>query len=238
VDFKAVIFDLFGTLVPSGRRDPYIASLRRSAELAGADADRFIEFWTDRSFVDHRMKGTFPSQVDYVRHVCTQLGVTPDDGAVEAAAEERTEFERLLLEPRTDAVTTLTHLKAAGLKLALMTSCPPQTPALWEETPFTPLFDVALFSSKLGLNKPDPRFYQLACERLGVPAGRCAYIGDGANCELDGARDAGMHPVLICPPAEAEIILARAGVREWDGPRVQSLSEVPGLLGVDGEGGA
>ena len=35
-----------------------------------------------------------------------------------------------------------------------------------------------------GLTKPEPRFYELACQRLGVKAGRCLYVGDGAGNEL------------------------------------------------------
>jgi len=46
------------------------------------------------------------------------------------------------------------------------------------------LFEVVVESSKLGMRKPDPRVYTLACAELGVAPERCAYLDDlGINCK-------------------------------------------------------
>jgi len=50
--------------------------------------------------------------------------------------------------------------------------------------------------------KPDPRIYHLALERLKVKPQDCLYVGDGSSHELTGARKVGMHPVQIHVPDE------------------------------------
>lgn len=138
-------------------------------------------------------------------------------------------FTRRLLAPRPDAPATLAALKAAGLKLALMSVCSAEVPHLWPATPMAPYFDAALFPCREGLTKPEPRFYALACRRLGVPAGRCLYVGNGASGELTGAAAAGMHPVLIGVAGDEDYVLERDDARDWPGPTVARLGEVVGL---------
>ena len=63
------------------------------------------------------------------------------------------------------------------------------------------LFDVVLESSKLGLRKPDPRIYELACEELDVEPAEAVFLDDiGAN--LKPARAMGMTTIKVTDPAE------------------------------------
>jgi putative hydrolase of the HAD superfamily len=58
------------------------------------------------------------------------------------------------------------------------------------------LFDVVLESRVLGVRKPDPRFYELACEELGVTPAECVFLDDlGVN--LKPARALGMHTIKV-----------------------------------------
>ena len=50
-----------------------------------------------------------------------------------------------------------------------------------------------------GVEKPDPRIFRIALERLGVAASRALYVGDIRAVDEAGARAAGMHFVLIDP---------------------------------------
>lgn len=229
--YQAVIFDLFGTLVPNNRDEPYHKSIGQMARLLGADPAAFLKVWTSEELTTRRFTGAFASQADCVRHVLAAIGAQAPDEAVVRASKLRAEYNRGLLTPRPDAVETLREIRRRGLKVGLMSACSTDTPATWRTTPLAPLFDEALFSSELGMTKPDPRFYALACERLAVPAGGCLYVGDGAGHELTGAAAAGMTAVLLCDPAERDIVLARAEARDWQGARVERLSEVPSLLG-------
>ena len=63
-------------------------------------------------------------------------------------------------------------------------------------------FDVVLESSKLGVRKPEPAFYTLACERLGVEPDECVFLDDlGVN--LKPARALGMTTIKVGDPAVA-----------------------------------
>jgi putative hydrolase of the HAD superfamily len=70
------------------------------------------------------------------------------------------------------------------------------------------LFDAVLESRVLGLRKPDPRFYELACETLGVQPDESVFLDDlGIN--LKPARALGMHTIKVTDPNEALDELAR-----------------------------
>jgi putative hydrolase of the HAD superfamily len=64
------------------------------------------------------------------------------------------------------------------------------------------LFDTVVESSVVGVRKPDPRFYMIACERLGVEPGRSVFLDDlGVN--LKPARELGMKTIKVTDPDEA-----------------------------------
>jgi putative hydrolase of the HAD superfamily len=57
-------------------------------------------------------------------------------------------------------------------------------------------FDHVVESSKVGVRKPEPRFYEIACELLGVPADECVFLDDlGIN--LKPARAMGMQTIKV-----------------------------------------
>lgn len=61
------------------------------------------------------------------------------------------------------------------------------------------LFDVIIESSKVGVRKPTPRFYELACEGLGVEPEACVFLDDlGIN--LKPARAMGMTTIKVVDP--------------------------------------
>jgi putative hydrolase of the HAD superfamily len=69
------------------------------------------------------------------------------------------------------------------------------------------LFDAVLESRVLGVRKPDPRFYELACAALGVQPEEAVFLDDlGVN--LKPARALGMHTIKVTDPDEALAELA------------------------------
>jgi putative hydrolase of the HAD superfamily len=52
-------------------------------------------------------------------------------------------------------------------------------------------------SAEVGLHKPDPRIFELACARLGVAPSEAAHVGDHHYADLLGARAIGMNAILI-----------------------------------------
>jgi putative hydrolase of the HAD superfamily len=64
------------------------------------------------------------------------------------------------------------------------------------------LFDAVFESSKLGVRKPDPEFYRLACDALEVAPANVVYLDDlGIN--LKPARAMGMHTIKVGSPDSA-----------------------------------
>jgi len=74
------------------------------------------------------------------------------------------------------------------------------------------LFDDVVESSVIGVRKPEPRFYEIACERLGVEPEECIFLDDlGIN--LKPARAMGMTTIKVTsgPQAVAELGAALGG---------------------------
>jgi putative hydrolase of the HAD superfamily len=70
------------------------------------------------------------------------------------------------------------------------------------------LFDAVLESRVLGVRKPDPRFYELACTVLGVEPEESVFLDDlGVN--LKPARALGMHTIKVADPDQALAELER-----------------------------
>lgn len=64
------------------------------------------------------------------------------------------------------------------------------------------MFDEVIESSVVGVRKPEPRFYEIACERLGVAPEECVFLDDlGVN--LKPAREMGMTTIKVTDPSEA-----------------------------------
>jgi len=71
------------------------------------------------------------------------------------------------------------------------------------------LFDIIVESSKAGIRKPDPRIYQIACEKLSVEPAACVYLDDlGINCKPAAAL--GMKAIKVVTEAQALTDLAAA----------------------------
>ena len=70
-------------------------------------------------------------------------------------------------------------------------------------------FDVVVESSKVGVRKPERRFYEIACELLGVQAEECIFLDDlGVN--LKPAAAMGMTTIKVTSGAQAITDLAAA----------------------------
>jgi putative hydrolase of the HAD superfamily len=124
-------------------------------------------------------------------------------------------LELLAGDVRPEMVIALDRVKAAGLATACLTNnigglvgdVRPDVIAVMAR------FDLVLESSRLGVRKPEPAFYALACEQLGVTPEECVFLDDlGVN--LKPAREMGMATIKVGDPAVA-------------------LTELGDLLGLD-----
>lgn len=82
------------------------------------------------------------------------------------------------------------------------------------------LTDVIVYSHEVGMSKPDPRIYALACERLAVRPEDTVFVDDTEQM-VDGARAAGMQALLFEDNAQV-IADIEALLREPADPRALS----------------
>lgn len=225
---RAVVFDLFGTLVYEFPRADWDRWLDEAAAALEADRDAFHAAWAATAI--ERQTGRVGDMAEHLRTIAARAGAWPSDGQVAEALEARAAMYRRWFVPRPGAEEVLETIRARGLALALVSMCAPDTPAMWRSSPLGGTVDVEVFSCEVGLRKPDGAIYLRACEGLAVEPSACLYVGDGAYRELSGATAVGMRAVLLRDPDE-EAEMLRPDAEPWSGETIASLLEIPALLG-------
>jgi putative hydrolase of the HAD superfamily len=82
-------------------------------------------------------------------------------------------------------------------------------------------FETVVDSAEESIEKPDPRLFRIALERLGARPEETAYVGDIFKVDVVGARAAGLFAILIDP---------RGAYADQACDRVAALGEVAALL--------
>ena len=194
------------------------------AAILGAPYEPFMKQW--REITGGRTLGEFQTIEASIEHVCNALGIVVNAEQMTRAVEFRLEYTRRALTPKPDSIATLAQLRRESYKIGLLSNCSIEIPILWPETEFADLVESPVFSSRERLKKPDPRIYQIACERLGVAPAECLYVADGENYELKAAAELGISPVLLRPKSLEAHGALRQEAREWQGPTISALVEV------------
>ncbi len=91
----------------------------------------------------------------------------------------------------------LERLKAAGIKLGIVSNADGRVEADARRFGLAPFFDVIIDSQVVGVEKPNPRIFRIALERLGVMADEALYAGDLYAIDMLGAQAAGIAGKLI-----------------------------------------
>jgi putative hydrolase of the HAD superfamily len=187
IDIRAVIIDWGGVMALPPSKEAFA----RLQELAGLDAVAFAAAWSrhrrvyDLGEVDAR---------EYWRRVGGEGGRNYD----------QSKLERLLAQdaacwsvPNAAMVSWLQRLKAVRLRLALLSNTPrEQWVALQPTLTWLPLCDIVMLSCELGLAKPDPAFYSLCLECLGLGAGETLCIDDRVE-NVATADELGINAILF-----------------------------------------
>jgi HAD superfamily hydrolase (TIGR01549 family) len=159
----------------------------------------------------------------YFNLVLAHAGI-PRSPATDAALDElrRGHARSNLWEDVPDGVrTSLARFRARGLRMAVVSNANGTVGALLDRLELSPFFDAVLDSAVEGVEKPDPRLFLLALERLGALPGEAVHVGDFYSVDVVGARAAGIRPIL----------LDEAGLYpDADCPRVRSLADLAGHL--------
>ena len=109
-------------------------------------------------------------------------------------------------EVRSEMVTALDRVIAAGYATACLTNNVVSDDTATQKRPDVAAvmakFDHVVESSKVGVRKPEPRFYEIACDLVGASPDRCVFLDDlGIN--LKPARAMGMTTIKVADAASA-----------------------------------
>jgi putative hydrolase of the HAD superfamily len=119
-----------------------------------------------------------------------------------------------------DALDAVKTLRARGLRLGVLSNWGVDLPQILRGLGFDDAFAVALNSASEKLEKPAPEFFRRGLERIGVEAKDAVHVGDHPEKDARAAQSLGMTGVF----------LDRSGSVPFDGRRIRSLAELPGLL--------
>ena len=183
--YKAVIFDLFGTLVDIFSRAEYDRILKEMAAVLSISPDDFSRAWIAGR--DARILGKVAGPLGSLIEVCRHLGAARTQAQIKLASKARLDYYSRNMKPRPEAVEVLTQLRIWGCRTGLISNCTAEDYASWKQTPFPHLIESPVFSCSVGLKKPDPRIYEVAVTKLGVKPSSCLYVADGDDGELQGA---------------------------------------------------
>ena len=115
----------------------------------------------------------------------------------------------------------LQELRDRGYRLHVLSNNSSILPLQLEVIGVTGYFDTVSWSEEMGFEKPDPRIFQLALERIGATAAETVYVGDSFEADVLGPRGAGITPI------HADFRRRRT---EGTHLRVESFPELLGLL--------
>ena len=221
---KAVIFDLFGTLVHSFTRREYD---QVNAQMAAAVSVPYPEFWQlmGETYQDSCL-GRYSAYEDLVSDVCCRADVQTDTAQITQAANFHYEFIANAIVPEPEVLEALDKLKKTGYRLGLISDCGPSVPLLFPQSPLARFIDVPVFSCEERIKKPSSAIYHRTCQRLQIEPHECIYVGDGSSQELTGAAAIGMQPVLKRTDLRDVYDSHRPEVETWRGLAVDEIKEI------------
>ncbi len=222
---ETVLLDAGGVLL-----DLDYAYLRRLLTAAGRDVSEDALALSEalaRTEIERRVRHggrTSEAWRHYFRVLLARVGAP--DGEVEGIIDTLWEaHHRVGLWNRAipGAPETVRVLRSAGFRLAVVSNAEGRVAQDLAVAGFDGLFETVVDSHEVGVEKPDPRIFRIALERLGVPPDGAMFLGDVPSVDVVGARAAGLFPVLLDRHELYPTV---------DAVRLRSIRELPGWLGV------
>lgn len=192
------------------------ASLRAVEPLAKRDLE-------DPSFI--RRSDDDSRGLVYFATVLGRAGIEIDD-SVRAALTELRSYHAAhnlweTVEP--GLIPFLERLRRRGLKRVVVSNANGTLHAHFSRLGLTPHFEAIFDSHVEKVEKPDPRFFEIALERSGSRKETTVHVGDFYEIDVVGARRAGLPAILLDP----------TGINhDRDCVRVRSLDELATHLGA------
>jgi putative hydrolase of the HAD superfamily len=196
---RAVLLDSLGTLL---RLEPPAPRLRAELARRGFEVDAEL---AERAFaaeiayyVEHHSEGRDRSSLAELRNRCAAVlhDVLAVPGLPIATAREAM-LDSIRFEPYDDAAPALRELRRRGLRLVVASNWDCSLRAVLERAGLAVLVDGVAGSAEVGARKPDRALFEAALRLARCAAGEAVHVGDSPVNDVDGARAAGIRPVLV-----------------------------------------
>lgn len=196
--YRAIIFDLTGTLVRQAPRRAMLDSIVEMAQELNVDPIHFASLWFSHGShnSDERELPWIESNLETV---CFELGVELDVDTRRRLAHVRHDLIMQTLTPQYGAVAALTKMRGRGLRTAVIGDTPAELPPLFQKTRLARHIDISLLSCGASYRHDDPRVFQRILEEFGLPGGLCMYVSGRCDRSLDIAASLKMRAVRYCP---------------------------------------
>ncbi len=190
---KAVIFDLFGTLIdmPNDSR-PYkqlMADLPREQQARA------------RTVALTEPLANFETYLQ-------KLGISYSGDLAVLEQEMQNDIDDIYIFPEVEQ--TLGRLKESGIKLALISNLATPYKQPFFDLGLDSYFDALVFSCDCGLAKPQPDIYRKALTSLAVAAEQSVMVGDSYRADVEGPAEVGIqgiHLVRRGQPSKASLTI-------------------------------
>jgi len=192
-------FDLGNTLVNDTKLFNDAAMDMGDWLLKNAHVQFKEAFLTTYTRINHGTKKPFIShtfgELEFFEKTFDELAVTTISAATSLKKYREILMEKIL--PDKDIMDAFRLIKERNMRIALMSnesSC--RVDAYLEKTKLAPFFDAIIVSERIGVEKPDPRFFEKALHQLNIEGDQMVMFGD--NEIADGAgKQLGIFFVLV-----------------------------------------
>lgn len=158
----------------------------------------------------------------FVERVFERVGELPEEAEFfEELFDRFARSESWMLYP--DTLPALRAFRGSGKRIAVVSNWDSRLFQLCDELGISPHVDCVLASVRVGAAKPDVRIFNEALTRMGVAREQVIHVGDSIEEDVEGARRAGLRPVLI---RRQEFELKEAKKLPRGVPCIQSLLEL------------
>ena len=199
--YRAVLFDALGTLVSLESPWPLLRttlSRRHGIEISEDDAKHAMlaEMAYYRS---HHHEGSDETSLAELRGRCAVVLRDELPQATSLSVEEMTEtlLDSLRFTPFPDAAPALAALRAAGLRLAVVSNWDCSLRSVLAELGLAGAVDTIVVSAEAGALKPDAAIFRSALEELRREPHEAVFVGDSLETDVFGARAAGLRALLL-----------------------------------------
>ncbi|MBI3268479.1 MAG: HAD family hydrolase [Planctomycetes bacterium] len=200
---RALLLDAGGTIVfPNYRRiaDELARDSVRVDPAALARADAAVRLEIDTPDLVSRMAHSTDEErwFRYVENLGAHCGIESFPMAALRRLKAYHDLHNLWEDVPSDVPGILDRL-ARRYRLGVVSNANGTVRAKLARLGLTARLELVVDSHEEGIEKPDPRLFELALSRMGIAAETTAYVGDMYHIDVVGARAAGLLPLLLDP---------------------------------------